>query len=44
MLVSGLLPGWVVGVILTANGAVLLYLMRLLMTIDRLRSDIIEAE
>jgi len=33
-----------VGVILTVNGCVLLYLMSLLMRIDRLRSDIIEAE
>lgn len=44
MIVSNLLPGWIVGVILTVNGCVLLYLMSLLMRIDRLRSDIIEAE
>jgi hypothetical protein len=42
MLVSGLLPGWVVGVILTANGAVLLYLMYLLVQIDRMRSAMME--
>jgi hypothetical protein len=44
MLISNLIPGWIVGVILTANGCVLLYLMRLLIRIDRLRSDIMEAE
>jgi hypothetical protein len=38
MLGSGLLPGWVVGAILTANGAVLLYLMHLLVQIDKIRS------
>jgi hypothetical protein len=37
-----LLPGWVVGVILTANGAVLLYLMRLLVRIDKMRSAMME--
>lgn len=42
MLTSGLLPGWVVGVILTANGAVLLYLMRLLVRIDKIRSAMME--
>ncbi|MGC9373228.1 MAG: hypothetical protein ACP5DY_07925 [Thermovirgaceae bacterium] len=42
MLTSGLLPGWVVGVILTANGAVLLYLMHLLVQIDKMRSAMME--
>ncbi|NCC96679.1 MAG: hypothetical protein EOM02_07540 [Synergistales bacterium] len=34
MLVSGLLPGTVIGVILALNGATLLYLLRLLVIID----------
>ncbi|MGC9372888.1 MAG: hypothetical protein ACP5DY_06170 [Thermovirgaceae bacterium] len=42
MLTSGLLPGWVVGVILTANGTVLLYLMHLLVQIDKMRSAMME--
>jgi hypothetical protein len=42
MLGSGLLPGWVVGAILTANGAVLLYLMHFLVQIDKMRSAMME--
>lgn len=42
MLVHHLLPGWVVGVILAANGGVLLYLMHLLMLIESLQSNIME--
>jgi len=42
MLVHHLLPGWVVGVILAANGGVILYLMHLLMSIERLQSNIME--
>ncbi len=42
MFISGLLPGWVVGVILTSNGAVLLYLMHLLVQIDKMRSAMME--
>ena len=37
MFVSGLIPGRVIGVILAANGLVLLYLMRLLFLLDGLR-------
>lgn len=42
MLASGLLPGWVVGIMLAANGGLLLYLMRILMQIDKMKSAIIE--
>lgn len=42
MLGSGLLPGWMVGAILTANGAVLLYLMHFLVQIDKMRSAMME--
>ena len=37
MFVSGLIPGHVIGVILAANGLVLLYLMRLLFLLDGMR-------
>ncbi len=37
MFVSGLIPGRVIGVILAANGLVLLYLMRLLFLLDGMR-------
>ena len=37
MFVSGMIPGHVIGVILAANGLVLLYLMRLLFLLDGLR-------
>ena len=37
MFVSGLIPGHVIGVILAANGLVLLYLMRLLFLLDEMR-------
>ena len=35
--VSGMIPGHVIGVILAANGLVLLYLMRLLFLLDGMR-------
>ncbi len=38
MLVSGILPGTVVGVILALNGATLLYLLRLLVVIDGIKT------
>ena len=37
MFVSGMIPGHVIGVILAANGLVLLYLMRLLFLLDGMR-------
>jgi len=39
MLVSHLLPGLIVGVVLFANGCVLLYLMSILLTLDRMISQ-----
>jgi hypothetical protein len=39
MLVSQLIPGPVIGVILAANGCVLLYLLHLLVTLDRQQSQ-----
>ena len=36
MLVSNLLPGIIVGIILTVNGAVLLYLLTILIQLDKL--------
>jgi hypothetical protein len=39
MLVSHLLPGLVVGVVLFANGCVLLYLMSILLTLDEMISQ-----
>ena len=37
MLIPGLVGGLVIGVILAANGCVLLYLLRLLVQLDRMR-------
>ena len=34
---SGLLPGYLVGIILGANGGVLLYLLRLLVCLEELK-------
>jgi len=39
MLISHLLPGLVIGVILAANGAVLLYLLYILFVIDRIQKE-----
>jgi hypothetical protein len=39
MLVSRLIPGLVIGVILAANGCVLLYLLHILIVLDRMQSD-----
>jgi len=39
MLVSQLIPGSVIGVILAANGGVLLYLLHLLVTLDREQNE-----
>jgi hypothetical protein len=38
MLVSGLLPGLVIGVVLAANGCVLLYLVHVLGLLERLQA------
>ena len=38
MLVPGLLPGLVIGVVLAANGCVLMYLLRILISLDRMRA------
>ena len=43
MLVSGLLPGLVLGVVLAANGCVLLYLVHVLGLLDRLQTQTPEA-
>jgi hypothetical protein len=37
MLIPGLVGGLVIGVILAANGSILLYLLRLLVRLDRMR-------
>lgn len=39
MLVAGLIPGPILGVVLTLNGLVLVYLLRLLVTIQRQQAD-----
>jgi len=39
MLVSGLIPGFVIGVILAANGCLLLFLLRILITLERIQRD-----
>ena len=39
MLVSHLLPGLIVGVVLFANGCILLYLMSILLTLDKMISQ-----
>lgn len=40
MLVSNLIPGLVIGVILAANGAVLLYLLRILTLVDKIKGEL----
>jgi len=40
MLISHLLPGLVIGVVLAANGAVLLYLLHVLFVIDRIQKEV----
>ncbi len=42
MLAPGIIPGLFIGVILAANGGVLLYLMRLLLLLDTLRESSVE--
>lgn len=44
MLVSQFLPGLVVGVVLFANGCVLLYLIKILVNLDRLKKQMEEKE
>jgi hypothetical protein len=39
MLISHLLPGLVIGVVLAANGVVLLYLLHILLVIDRIQKE-----
>jgi hypothetical protein len=39
MLIPGLVHGLVVGVILAANGCVLLYLLSILVVLDKMRCD-----
>lgn len=39
MLVPGLVPGLVIGAVLAANGCVLLYLLGILVALDRMRAD-----
>ncbi|MGC9322364.1 MAG: hypothetical protein ACP5FY_09010, partial [Kosmotogaceae bacterium] len=39
MLISHLLPGLVIGVVLAANGVVLLYLLYILFIIDRIQKE-----
>jgi len=39
MLVPGMVPGLVIGVILAANGCVLLYLLHILLMLDTMRSE-----
>jgi hypothetical protein len=39
MLIPGLVHGLVIGVILAANGCVLLYLLRILVVLDKMRGD-----
>lgn len=43
MLVPGLVHGLVIGVILAANGCVLLYLLRILAVLDKIRGDMEDA-
>lgn len=38
MLVSGVIPGWILGPVLAANGGALLYLLHILTLLDRMRS------
>jgi|GEM_PF-51096 len=37
MLVSGIVPGWIIGPVLAANGGALLYLLHILTLLDRMR-------
>jgi len=39
MLMHGLIPGLLIGIILTANGCVILYLVRILVVLDKMRCD-----
>jgi hypothetical protein len=39
MLVSQLIPGLVIGVVLAANGCVLLYLLHILTVLEKMRRD-----
>jgi len=39
MLIPGIVPGMVIGVILAANGGVLSYLLSILVTLDKMRSN-----
>ena len=41
MLVSNLIPGLVIGVILAANGCVLLYLLHILIVLDKMQGSIL---
>ena len=43
MLVSNLIPGLVIGVIFAANGCVLLYLLHILIVLDRMQRDAVAA-
>ena len=42
--VAGLLPGLVVGVVLFLNGCVLLYLLYIVVAVDRMRAEMLRAE
>lgn len=37
MLIANLVPGWIIGLILAANGGMLLYLLRILVLLDEMR-------
>jgi len=41
MLLPGLVHGGIIGVILAANGCVLLYLLRILVVLDKMRHDLL---
>jgi hypothetical protein len=43
MLVSGLIPGLVIGIILFANGCTLLYLLHVLTVLDEMQSEMVGA-
>ena len=40
MLVSNFIPGLIIGVILAANGGVLLYLLKILITLEEIRGGL----
>jgi hypothetical protein len=40
MLVSGIVPGWIIGPVLAANGGALLYLLHILTLLDRMRGTV----